>query len=100
MSGENPVEIPATMPGRNGGTLKRGGTNPGAGRPPNEYRQHLRDILDDPKVADALTKILSDADHPQFASLYGKVVAQAHGNPTQPIELDSAVLPTFRVECE
>ncbi len=70
-----------------------------SGRPPNEYRDSLRQILDNPKVAKALRRILADPDHPQFASLYGKVVAQAHGNPMQPVEL-SGDLPAFRILTE
>lgn len=44
----NPVSnpVPQTMPGRRGGTLKRGGTNPGAGRPPNEFRRALLSLVD------------------------------------------------------
>lgn len=40
----NPVDNPATQPGKNGGTLKRGGTNPGAGRPPNAFREECRRV--------------------------------------------------------
>ena len=56
-----------------------------SGRPPNEYRESLRKILDDPKVAAALKTILRDPKHPQFAALYARVVTQAHGNPPQPV---------------
>ena len=39
----------AVMPGRNGGTLKRGGAipgaKPGAGRPPSELREKMRGSL-------------------------------------------------------
>ena len=39
-----PVETPATMPGRNGGTLRRGGSNGGAGgRPLSAIRLLVRD---------------------------------------------------------
>lgn len=41
---ENPV---LTQPGKNGGTLKRGGVNPGAGRPTNEFRQECRKLTAD-----------------------------------------------------
>lgn len=91
MSDENaliPVEIPVptTMEGKNGGTLKRGGKNKGAGRPTNEFRASLRQLLDLPKVKAAAKKILTNPDHPQFATLYAKIMNQAHGNPTQPVE--------------
>jgi hypothetical protein len=56
------------------------------GRPSNEFRESLRALLDSPKVKAAVKKILSDPDHPQFASLYGKLIAQAHGNPATPLE--------------
>jgi hypothetical protein len=41
VSDTNPVIIPDWMPGKFGGKLKRGGTNPGAGRPRSEVRAML-----------------------------------------------------------
>jgi hypothetical protein len=103
MSDESTAETPkmVKIPQPHGGALNAGGT-PGnkGGRPTNEYRAHLRAILDSPKIEEALIKILENPDHNQFSSLYGRVVAQAHGNPTQLIEVDSGELPAFKVERE
>lgn len=56
------------------------------GRPSNEFRESLRVLLDSPKVRAAVKKILSNPDHPQFGTLYGKLISQAHGNPATPVE--------------
>ena len=89
-----------TRPGLNGGTLRSGGDHPRPGRPPHEYRESLRKILDDPSVEGAITAILANPKHPQFASLWARVAAQAHGNPVQPVTVDAEAMPTFKVECE
>jgi hypothetical protein len=103
---ENPSEKPKVLPPGaipqpHGGYLipgAGGGPQPGSGRPSHEYREKLRAILDKPEVQEALEAILADPKHPQFAALFGKVVAQAHGNPTQPVALEGGSLPALRVE--
>jgi hypothetical protein len=70
-----------------------------SGRPTNEFRQSLRDLVDSPSVQAAVKKILKDADHRQFSKLYATVVAQAHGAPKQEIDVDG-VPPVFKIETE
>ncbi len=47
-----------------------------------------------------MKRILRNPKHNQFAALYTRVMAQAHGNPTQPVTMEASSLPVFRVECE
>ena len=89
------------VPFAKGHDPRRGAGLPGrSGRKPDEFRESLRTLLDDPKISAAVKSVLKDKNHPQFARLYATVVAQAHGNPTQPISVDPAELPVFRVEGE
>ena len=65
------------MPGKNGGTLNRGGTYPGGGRPSNELRASLRGILDKglPHLEDIATgkagKPSAAVSAPKVAGQYG-----------------------------
>lgn len=60
--------------------------NAGGGRPPNEFRASMRELVQDKKCQRAVKKILSNPDHPQFTALWGKVTAYGHGQPTQTVE--------------
>lgn len=98
---ENTAKKTVGVPFAKGADVRRGhGVKGRSGRPPNEYREGLRRILDDPKVSKAVKAILGNPDHPQFASLYGKVVSQAHGNPLQPIDMNVDGMPPFVVTVE
>jgi hypothetical protein len=55
------VETIATMPGRNGGTLRRGGNKtPGPGRPPSVIREHAREGFAD--LIPSLKRIAGDKE--------------------------------------
>lgn len=43
---DNPVQNPVVMPGRHGGTLRRGGTNKNAGRRPDRIRKLAQQLLE------------------------------------------------------
>jgi hypothetical protein len=76
------VESSGTMmPGRFGGSLRRGGGNPkrNGGRPPNWLRQFCDDLLASPKCKTAVRKILEDENHPAFATMWKAVGDRAHG---------------------
>jgi hypothetical protein len=56
------------------------------GRPRNEFRERIRDLLNSDKVKQAVQKVIENPDHPQFTALYSKLLVQAHGNPAQQVE--------------
>lgn len=60
--------------------------NRGGGRPSNEFRDKLRRIIESPKVQKAFLAVITNPKHPQFATLYTKALAYAHGQPTQTVE--------------
>lgn len=85
---ENPVPNPAaTMPGRRGGTLKRGGVNPGSGRPPNEWKRRMEQLADRWAKAAEVQKVLDNPEHPQWMNAGRFAAEQAHGKPQQSIDV-------------
>ena len=89
---ETPVITPATgvlVKQDHGGAIMRGGTNPGSGRPTNEFRHALRDILTMPEVHAAFMAIITDPSHNQFTSLWKSAAAYAYGRPPQTVKLES-----------
>ena len=81
-------------PGNTGG--KKGRSGPKA----DKFREALRHILADPKVAKAVKEVLEDPRNSHFSSLWARVAAQAHGNPVQQISVNADELPALRIECE
>lgn len=65
-----------------------GGKAGRSGRPPNEFREQLRTILEDERVQAAFMSIITDPKHPQFSQLWAKAAAYAYGQPTQKIEVE------------
>lgn len=79
----------AKVPQPHGGALNAGGTpgnKGGTGRPPNEFKDFLAKLLDDPKVRDSVEQILRDKDHKAFSTVYGDTVDRVHGKAKQPLE--------------
>lgn len=71
------------------GKLKRGGTNPGAGRPTDEFKALCRQLASRAKTFEVAEKIL---DNPEiYPSLYTGALKWAtehgYGKPTESIEL-------------
>lgn len=58
VSGKKSRSESRTMPGKNGGTLKVGGTNPGAGRPPDAFKARMQVLLDRMDVEKYLAECL------------------------------------------
>ena len=69
-----------------------GGKKGRSGRKPAAYKQFLRDTLDSPEAREALEKVLQSDEHTAYASVLGKVIPHAYGQPTQPIEVTSKLL--------
>lgn len=75
------------MPGRNGGTLKRGNPgNKGGGTYPNTYRKFLKYGLKSQKHRDAFIRALEDDQHPQFMNATKHAAEHAYKLPTQRVE--------------
>ena len=85
---KTPLKSPtATMPGRNGGTLRVGNPgNKGGGRLPGWLETFCDDLLADPTAQEQVKAILRDKDHAAFASMWRTVAERAHGKPKQPVE--------------
>lgn len=98
-SGKTSVKS-SVMPGRFGGTLRRGGGNPkrNGGRPPNWLRDFCDEALADPKCKAAVRAILRNRSHPAFATMWKAAGERAHGKPEQPVEHGGEL--TIRVKRE
>lgn len=88
---ENPVEV-ETQPGRNGGKLRKGGTNRGGtGRPPNEFKERMQGLATGAKVEAYLKRCLAGDFGPKFflqALTY--VSDRGYGRPSQSVEVTGA----------
>lgn len=76
-----------TIPGKNGGRLRNGGTNKGGtGRPSNALRIRLGAIAKKfVESADSM-KVAGNADHPQWLGLGKFATEMTEGRPVQAIE--------------
>jgi hypothetical protein len=82
---ENPVDNPVTMPGRNGGTLKRGGNN-GGGRPPDEFRARMRELATREETEAYLQRCLAGEFGPKpYQRALQYVTDHGYGKAVQPI---------------
>ena len=72
--------------GRNGGLLQTGGTNPGAGRPPNEYKEALRGLAEKGERSAYMRRCISGKlGWKAFAWALAYCSDRARGKPTQPV---------------
>ncbi len=88
------------MPGRFGGTLRRGGGNPkrNGGRPPNWIREFCDNLLASPKCKRQVQEILEDKNHPAFATMWKAVGDRAHGKPEQKVDVTVNVVEEFLLQ--
>jgi len=84
---KTPTKTP-TNPGRNGNRLKVGnpGNRGGPGRPPNEYRDAMRQIAYNAAQIERIKAWLSDPDVRVQLQAWMAVADRGYGKPTQPIE--------------
>jgi|GEM_PF-6130341 len=76
----------AFNPGRNGGRLKRGGTNKGAGRPPDEFKRHMRELASAEEVDDYLRRCLRGEEGAKaFLGAIAHVTDRGYGKAAQPL---------------
>jgi len=72
--------------GRNGGLLQTGGTNPGAGRPSNEFRQVMAVLADRAAQGAFIRKCLAGKlGYKAFFSALEYCSVRAWGKPEQPV---------------
>lgn len=64
-----------------------GGKKGRSGRKPDWLREFCDQQLANPKCKAAVRKILSDPEHPAFATMWKAAGERAHGKPEQPIKL-------------
>lgn len=83
----NPVANPVrTQPGKNGGTLKVGGRNPGSGRPPDEWKAAMRYLASRGATLKKAKQILESAEDGQlWASVWKFAGEQGYGRAHQTI---------------
>jgi hypothetical protein len=80
------------MPGRNGGTLRRGGVSGnrgGPGRPTDKYVQLCAKLVSAKECQEAVVAILHDKDHPGFVPLYKLLTERAFGRVKETIDLNA-----------
>jgi hypothetical protein len=63
---------------------------PNAGRPPDEFRAHMRALVSRADVTEALTEVLSDKRHPHFAKAFQMAAEFGYGKAAQSVELSGA----------
>lgn len=88
-NGKLATKLPLRVPKHGRGKLLTGGVigHRGAGgRPPNWLKDWCDSLLANPKSRTAVTKVLTDEDHPAFAQMWRAVADRAHGRPAQPVE--------------
>src|SRR4051812_6038735 len=62
---------------------------PNAGRPPNEFKQWCKGLLDDPKCRTQVEEILNDKKHPAFPTMFRIIADRAHGKPPESVDFTS-----------
>jgi hypothetical protein len=73
-------------PGNTGGKKGR------SGRPPNWLREFCDNLLASPKCKAAVRAILSDANHPAFATMWKAAGDRAHGKAEQPLQHSGTIV--------
>lgn len=80
--------------GRKAGTFAKGHdprrnvTKPGSGRPPAEFKEWCKGLLDDKKNREQVEKVLSDADHSAYKEMWKAIADRAHGKPKEHVQVD------------
>jgi len=88
---------PTVVPGHGHGRLLPGG-QPGhkgaGGRPPAAFKDWVREIFESDAAKAQVRRILEDADHPAFSSVFGKLLVYVLG-PPKAAESDDAIPHVF-----
>ena len=83
------VKPSAKRPQPHGGALNAGGTpgNRGGGRPKDEFKALMRQLVSCAPTETQLKTILSDAAHPHFMRALDFATAHGYGRPTETVEM-------------
>lgn len=84
--GSNPEDVPLRVPKHGRGALRVGGTNPGAGRPKEEFRRILQSLASKEETVRALEQLLMAPDHPAFLGALKYATEHGYGKPAQEVE--------------
>ena len=84
------AQTPELIPQPNGGFLRRGGTNPGSGRPPDVFKMRMQALANRGLQALEVAKILEDIDHPLYKWALEWATDHGYGKPIQRIESTGA----------
>lgn len=87
-----PDGVPMQVPAHGNGLLKRGGSNPGAGRPPNKFRRSMRKLADNKRNRTHLKAVLEkgpedEANTTNFWKALEYATDQGYGKAPQQVEL-------------
>jgi len=80
---------PALVTQKHGGALLTGGipgNKGGPGRPPNEYKKLMAELLNSPEAIDALRTVLRDPENRGYAAVRRLVEERAYGKVPQAID--------------
>jgi hypothetical protein len=75
------------VPKHGKGILKRGGDNPGGGRPPNWFVNKCRELTTRDQTLQMITEILSDKNHPAYMQALKWAAENGYGKPKESLEL-------------
>ena len=65
----------------------------GGGRPANEFRRKMRDVLESPEARKAFLAVITDSEHKQFATLWKSAAAYAYGKPPATLKIEREATP-------
>jgi hypothetical protein len=87
-AGKNTVKNPvATRPGRNGGTLRSGGTNKGGpGRPRDEFRELMRALVSSEEAIESLRELIADPTSPHHMRAREYATERGYGKEAQAVD--------------
>lgn len=87
----NPDEIPLRVPKHGRGALRVGGTNPGAGRPPDAFRELCQGLASKDDTIKVVERVLKDDEHPAWLGALKWATEHGYGKPTQQVEVSGEV---------
>lgn len=88
------------IPKHGRGKLRVGGTNPGAGRPRDEWKSLCAGLASSAERLDTAKKVLDNPEHPAWLGAWKFVAEQAYGRPDQNTTLSGDQAKPLRIVIE
>lgn len=88
------------VPAHGRGALRIGGTNPGGGRPRNEWKALCAGLASSKERLDIAKKILDNPEHPAWLGAWKFVAEQAYGKSAQTTVLQGDEQKPLRIVIE